>query len=78
MLLSLALFALAALLAGKTAVAQRLREKFYLWLTVAVFLGIAIVILGAVLRTFPRTPKGTNVEASVTAPTVQFASQIQQ
>jgi hypothetical protein len=67
-LLSLALFLLAALLAGKTALAQRLREKFYVWLTVAVLLGIAIVIIGAALRTFPRTPKAANVEASLVAP----------
>jgi putative copper export protein len=63
-LLSLVLFMLAALLAGKTALAERLREKFYVWLTVAVLVGVAIVILGGVLRTFPRTPKSINVEAS--------------
>jgi len=74
-LLSLALFMLAALLAGKTALAQRLREKFYVWLTVAVLLGIAIVILGAVLRTLPRTPKAANVEASIIAPAIPLAIQ---
>lgn len=68
-LLSIALFFLAALLAGKTAAAERLREKFYFWLTAAVMLGIAIVILGGVLRTFPRTQKAAaNVEASLTLP----------
>jgi uncharacterized membrane protein len=71
MLLSFAMFFIAALLAGKTALAERLREKFYFWLTICVLLGISIVILGGMLRTFPRTPKNVNVEASVVSPAVE-------
>ena len=51
-LLSFVLFTISALLAGKTALAERLRANFYTWLTACVFVGIAIVILGSILRTF--------------------------
>jgi hypothetical protein len=67
-LLSIVLFFMAALLAGRTALAARLREKFYFWLTLCVILGIGIVILGGVLRTFPRTSKAANVEAFLNVP----------
>jgi putative copper export protein len=56
-LLSFVLFFLAALLAGKTAAAEKLREKFTTWLTICVLIGIAIVILGSVLRTFDHRRK---------------------
>jgi uncharacterized membrane protein len=58
-LLGFALFFLAALLAGRTAAAEQLRRNARLWLHVCLVLGIAIVVLGAVLKAKPRTPKAT-------------------
>jgi uncharacterized membrane protein len=57
MLLGLALFLLAALLAGRSAAAQALRRKFRFWLNICLILGILTVIMGSVLRTYPRTIK---------------------
>jgi hypothetical protein len=53
-LFGLAVMFLAAILAGKTALADRFREKMGLWINVAWSLSLAIVIIGAILRTFPR------------------------
>jgi hypothetical protein len=69
-LLSLALFVLAALLAGRTPLAERLREKFYFWLTTAVLIGVAIVILGGVLRTFDHKRQAAQGEAYLDSPAV--------
>jgi hypothetical protein len=66
-LLSFALFFISALLAGKTALADRLRANFYAWLTVCVFIGIAIVILGGVLRTFDHKRRETGPAAAPVA-----------
>jgi len=52
MLGGIALFFLAALLAGRTAAAERLRDKWRLWLNICLLLGIVTVILGSVLRTY--------------------------
>jgi uncharacterized membrane protein len=57
MLSALAVFLLAALLAGRSPAAQSLRRRMRLWLNVCLILGIATVALGSVLRSFPRTPK---------------------
>lgn len=56
-LVGLALFFLAALLAGRSAAAQALRRNMRLWLNVCLILGILTVVMGSVLRTYPRTPK---------------------
>ena len=56
-LAGLALFFLAALLAGRSAAAQTLRQKFRVWLTTCLILGIVTVVLGSVLRTYPRIQK---------------------
>ncbi len=53
-LLGLFLMFLAAILAGKTALAEKFRQKMGTWLGVAWTTSLAIVILGALLRTFPR------------------------
>jgi uncharacterized membrane protein len=57
MLAAIAVFLLAALLAGRTAAADALREKWRMWLGVCLVLGLVTVILGSVLRTYPRTRK---------------------
>jgi uncharacterized membrane protein len=51
-LLGLFLMFLAAILSGKTALAERFREKSGRWLGIAWSLSLAIVIIGALLRTF--------------------------
>ena len=57
MLAGVALFFLAALLAGRSAAAQTLRQKFRFWLTTCLILGILTVVLGSVLRSYPRVQK---------------------
>jgi uncharacterized membrane protein len=56
-LVGFALFALAALLAGRTAAADAIRQKWRLWLNVCIALGLVAIILGSVLRTFPHVRK---------------------
>jgi uncharacterized membrane protein len=57
MLSGIALFLLAALVAGRSPAAETLRQRMRFWLNVALLLGIVTVALGSVLRTYPRTPK---------------------
>ncbi len=57
MLAAIAVFLLAALLAGRTAVADSIRQNWRLWLNICLLLGIVAVILGSVLRSFPHNPK---------------------
>src|SRR5688500_2864250 len=54
---SLALMFLASLLAGGSAAADSIRRKWRLWLSTAIILGIILVALGSVMRSYPRTPK---------------------
>jgi uncharacterized membrane protein len=57
MLSGIALFLLAALVAGRSPAAATIRQRMRFWLNVALLLGIITVALGSVLRTYPRTPK---------------------
>ena len=54
---ALVVFALAAILAGKTNVAEKLREKMKRWLGVCLVAAVIVVMIGSVMRSFPRTPK---------------------
>jgi uncharacterized membrane protein len=56
-LVALMLIFLASLLAGRSALADQLRERMKFWLGVCLLLGILVVILGSVLRSYPHTPK---------------------
>lgn len=56
-LLSLAVFMLSALLAGRTGTAEKLRRNERLWLNLNVLLAIAVVCLGGFLRAAGRQPK---------------------
>ncbi|HJQ78333.1 MAG TPA: hypothetical protein VJ828_00180 [Lacipirellulaceae bacterium] len=56
-LTGLALFVVAAILAGRSAAAEKLRQNMRLWLNVCIVLGIITVAFGSVLRTFPHNPK---------------------
>jgi len=58
-LVALVIFFFAAILAGRTALADRFREKMRFWLAVTMCLGLLIVIIGGVMRSYPRTPKAT-------------------
>jgi len=57
MLTGLALFVVAAMLAGRSTAAQKLRQNMRLWLNLCLLLGIITVVFGSVLRTFPRPLK---------------------
>lgn len=57
MLVALVVFMLASLLAGRTAAADSLRQKWRMWLTLCLLLAILTVAFGSVLRTYPRTKK---------------------
>ncbi|MGD9632629.1 MAG: hypothetical protein AB7G28_07775 [Pirellulales bacterium] len=56
-LLGLVVFFFAAILAGKTALAESFREKMAVWLKVTLAVGIVIVIIGGIMRNYPRIPK---------------------
>jgi uncharacterized membrane protein len=57
MLLGLALMFVAAVVAGRSPLAVKFRQKWRMWLNVCLILGVFIVALGAVLRTHPRPLK---------------------
>ena len=54
---ALVVFFLAAVLAGKSAVAERLRQNMKLWLGVCLIAAILVVAIGSAMRSFPRTLK---------------------
>ncbi len=64
-LLALVVFFFAAILAGKTALAESFREKMKFWLTVTMLVGLVIVIIGSVMRSYPRELKPVNGPALV-------------
>lgn len=53
----LVLFTLAALVAGRTGLAQRLRQNLPTWLTWGVILALGLVMAGGYMRSIGRTPK---------------------
>jgi uncharacterized membrane protein len=57
MLLGIALMFIAALVAGRSPLALKVRNSWRLWLNVCLVLAVLVVALGAVLRTYPRTEK---------------------
>jgi hypothetical protein len=66
-LAAIAVFLLAALLAGRTPAAESIRQKWRLWLNVCLLLGILVVILAGVLRSFPHNPKSTTTPPKAVA-----------
>jgi uncharacterized membrane protein len=56
-LLAIVLMFVAALLAGRSAAADSLRQNWRRWLTISLLLGIIVVAMGSVMRTYPRAPK---------------------
>jgi hypothetical protein len=56
-LVALVLIFFASLIAGRSPLADQLRERMVFWLSVTLMIGILVVILGSVLRSYPHTPK---------------------
>lgn len=56
-LAAIAVFLLAALLAGRTNAAEAIRQKWQLWLNVCLFLALITVVIGSVLRSYPHNRK---------------------
>ncbi len=54
---AIVVFLLAALLAGRTNVADAIRQKWRLWMNVCLFLALVTVVIGSVLRTYPHNRK---------------------
>lgn len=57
-LLALPIFFIADMLSGRSAAAERFRRKSRMWLNVAIFLSIVVIVIGGYVRFIPRTPKG--------------------
>lgn len=56
-LVALVLIFFASLIAGRSPLADQLRERMVFWLGVTLLVGVLVVILGSVLRSYPHTPK---------------------
>lgn len=56
LLLALALMMISSLLAGRSALADKLKERATFWMNVNVALAIAIILLGGVMKLTPREP----------------------
>ena len=57
LLIALAIFWISAVLAGRSELAQKFREKMSFWLTVNVILALLIVGLASYMKMVDRTPK---------------------
>ena len=66
-LLSLAIFMLSAMLAGRTELAQKLRQKQDLWLNVNCFLIVVLICVAGVLKAIPHSPKPDKDESAAQA-----------
>jgi hypothetical protein len=66
--LALAVFGLSALLAGRSAAAERMRAQGAAWWNVNVALVIVLVCLAGVMKTSERVPKPTRPPAAVGTP----------
>ena len=56
-LLALPIFFIVDMLNGRSATAERFRQKSRMWLNVAVFLSIVVIVIGGYVRFIPRTLK---------------------
>jgi uncharacterized membrane protein len=56
-LLALPIFFIVDMLNGRSAAAERFRQKSRLWLNIAVFLAVVVIVIGGYVRFIPRTPK---------------------
>ena len=74
MLAGLVVFFVAALIAGRSATAEQLRQKMPFWMRVTLTLGIVTAILGSVLRSYPHIPKSATEPPKLSAPANPSAS----
>jgi uncharacterized membrane protein len=56
-LVALVLIFFASLIVGRSPFADQLRERMMFWLGVTLMIGVVVVLLGSVLRSYPHTPK---------------------
>jgi uncharacterized membrane protein len=75
-LLAMVLFAIASLLVGRTAAAEKIRRNSAFWLNVNLLLIVAIVVISGVLRTAPKDPKPPKPAAAVTETNAGPASEV--
>ena len=61
-LAAIAVFLLAALLAGRTNAAEAIRQKWGLWINVCLLLALLTVVIGSALRSFPHDRKADAAE----------------
>lgn len=64
LLVGLGVFFLAAILAGRTSLATRIRTKFGSWLGVATLACLFLAMAGGYMRQIPRTPKVSEMESA--------------
>ena len=74
MLLAFAIFALSAILSGRSANAQKLRQNESMWLNVNVALAIAVVCIAGYMKSMDRTPKDAVEAEEVTS--VKYESDV--
>ena len=56
-LVALVVFFLAAILAGHTPLAEQFRQKMKFWLSACLVAAVVVVVIGSVMRSYPREPK---------------------
>jgi putative copper export protein len=61
LVLGIAVFAIAALLAGRTPLARRMQDRMSSWLSIAAVLVVALVLVGGWMRMIERVPKDAKV-----------------
>lgn len=73
-LLALGVMLIMSLIAGRTAAAERFREKLGLWVMVAALAVVGIVVIASLMRLAPRPPKPQPAPAAARANLTPFLS----
>ncbi|MCA9211866.1 MAG: hypothetical protein KDB27_02280 [Planctomycetales bacterium] len=71
LLLALAVFALSAILSGRSSTAQKLRQNESKWATINLLLAVAVVCVAGYMKSIDRTPKS---DASLEEPTAMLVT----
>lgn len=64
-LLAFPVFFIAAAIAGRTALAERMRQKMRMWLNIGIALALIVFILGAAMRSFDKVRKMTEPDEPI-------------
>jgi uncharacterized membrane protein len=64
-LLALPIFFIVDMLNGRSATAEKFRLKARMWLNVALFLSMVVIVIGGFARFIPRLPNGVTVPSTV-------------